>query len=563
MLELGERAGTSWPALMRGELLLVLPWVGLPCVCLGAAFPLAARLLQRGDGGAAAGSAYAINTLGTIAGSLATGFVLLPALGVNGVLALAAALCAAVALGSLALQVPRMAPAMATLALLAGAVALAWSTPAWDPVLMSLGTYRPNSAIHLRQGFDAAGATGDPAVVMAAAQKTLFYREGINASVLVASDLQDRGRWMRVGGKIDASTGDMLTQVMLGVLPAAMADSGARTLIVGHGSGFTAAAALATGAGKTDIAELEPAVVEGSRFFHQPGTDPLDDPRVTLHLEDARTRLAHGGGSYQLIISEPTNPWIAGVNNLFTVDFYKLVRKRLASDGVFCQWIQMYELSPETFRSMLASFLSVFPDAHLFCLWRQSDVLVIAAPPGRGLSYARLHGSAVLAQLQQARMSSPDEIADFYLGSGAAVRSFVQGSALDTDDRPFVEYQAPRDLIAIGRGTSDLDGRLAAAFGRPLQPAAGGPLDAWPAGTVLTARARAQILAADADGAMRIFAQLRAMGAGDIADAVDRGFRAQAAAQAAGTPKPCRIPARRSRSHRSHAPAMRSIRGRA
>src|SRR5262249_22267589 len=230
----------------------------------------------------------------------------------------------------------------------------------------------------------------------------------------------------------DAGTGDMLTQVLLGLIPAASADSGARALVVGHGSGVTAAAALAAGVGATDIVELEPAVIAGSRFFHGKGEDPLDDPRVTLHLEDARTALEHGAGRYGLVISEPSNPWIAGVNNLFTVDFYKRVRSRLDADGVFCQWVQLYELSPPTFRSLLASFLAVFPDAHLYCAWGAADALLVAAPPGQKLSLARLRAPQLAFQYERARLTGPEQIAAFYVASGPVLRAKAEGGELNT-----------------------------------------------------------------------------------------------------------------------------------
>src|SRR6185436_9744583 len=188
----------------------------------------------------------------------------------------------------------------------------------------------------------------------------------------------------------------------------------ARTLVVGHGSGVTAAAALAAGAGPTDIVELEPAVVAGSRFFHEAGKDPLDDPRVTLHMEDARTLLAHGAGEYGVVISEPSNPWIAGVNNLFTVDFYQRARARLREDGVFCQWLQLYELSPETFATLLRSFLDVFPQGQVFCVWRNVDLLLVAAPPGRRLDLERLTTPSARRMLDRARIPEPAMLAAYW-----------------------------------------------------------------------------------------------------------------------------------------------------
>ena len=516
MLDLGERTGSSWAGLLVGEAALVAPIILVPCVLLGAAFPLATRLLQRGAAGPTTGAAYAVNTLGTIAGSLATGFFLLPALGVQGVVLLASGL--AVLAGIVALLLPGATrpgamPRAVAVVLGAAAVLMGFAAPRWDPLLMSLGTYRPFSAQNLLRQARSAGETGDPTRKLAASQRVLYYHDGINASVLVVTNQEQSKLWMRVGGKVDAGTGDMLTQVLLGLIPAAMADSGARTLVVGHGSGVTAAAALAAGVGATDIVELEPAVVAGSRFFHEPNEDPLNDPRVTLHMEDARTQLAHGKGDYGVVISEPSNPWIAGVNNLFTVDFYKRVRMRLRPDGVFCQWLQLYELSPRTFQSLLASFLEVFPDAHLFTLPGATDALLVAAPPGRTLSLARLQAPGIRFQLERARLTSPEQIAAFYVASGAALRELAAGGELNTDERPFVEYQAPRDMIEVGRAYGSHHPGVTNRFALTVVPPLGGPLAGWPREAVLEWRARRLLASADAHEAQAVMTELRLAGA--------------------------------------------------
>ena len=520
MLTLGERMGTSWSGLLVAQLGLVVPVLGVPCLLLGAVFPLTTRLLQDGEGGPATGRAYALNTLGTIAGSLVTGFLLLPWLGIQGSVLLAAGLsCLA---GLMALLLPgtgRPAPGWlgGTVVALLAVVLAAVAAPRWDPMLMSLGTYRPFHARNLLESFQQAGGVGDPTRQVAAAQKVLFYREGVNASVLVATDLDGRRRWMRIGGKIDSGTGDMLTQVMLGLLPAAMADSGARTLIVGHGSGATAAAALAVGTGATEIVEMEPAVIEASRLFHEPGQDPLDDPRVKVHLEDARTRLMHGAGGYGLIISEPTNPWIAGVNSLFTVDFYRRVRAQLAPDGVFGQWIQIYELSPATFHTLLRSFLEVFPDAQFYCLWDALDVLLIAAPPGRELSLERLGSPAALEQVRRARLERPMQVAEFYVGPASSLAGRVASAPLNTDDRPIVEYRAPREVIEIGRDREGQRATVVSELPRLVDLPAGSPIASWPREEVLRTRAEARLEGADDAQAARVFEELRDAGSLELA----------------------------------------------
>jgi tetratricopeptide (TPR) repeat protein len=241
---------------------------------------------------------------------------------------------------------------------------------------------------------------------------------------------------------------------------------------------------------ETDVVELEPGVIAASRWFHAKGEDPLDDPRTHLVLGDARTHLLHAGGTYGLIVSEPSNPWIAGVNNLFTVDFYRRVRARLEPDGVFCQWLQLYELSPETFATLLGSFLDVFPQGQVFCVWRNVDLLLVAAPPGRSLDLARLETPAARRMLDRARIPEPAMIAAYWASSLDSLRSLTTNAPLNRDDRPVVEYRAPQDLVAVGRsqlmGHPGVVGRLPFVAAQPP-----GPLfAAWPAAGWYSARAR-------------------------------------------------------------------------
>jgi spermidine synthase len=461
------RAGTRWGALLLSEVGLVALLLLVPCAILGAAFPVATRLLQVRDGGHAAGVAYAVNTVGTIAGSLLAGFFAIPTWGVQGTHLAAMWLSLAIGLGALFLGrqrgtfwVKRVLPASVALAMV---VILAGLAPRWDPALMSNGIYRPAQALRIGQAARAGGGES-PVRQVSRYERVLYYREGLNGSVLVGSDPLGQNRWLSVGGKIDASTGDMETQVLLGLLPAALADSGAHALVIGLGSGTTASAVLAAGAGPTDVVELEPGVVEASRFFHAPGMNPLDDPRVTLILGDARTHLEHSGRRYGIIVSEPSNPWIAGVNNLFTVDFYRRVRDQLEPDGVFCQWLQVYELSPETFASLLGSFSDVFPDAYIFSIWRGFDLLLVAAPAKSRLALERLQSPAVARLLAEAKIRSPLEISAHYAGPLAAMAASLRAAPRNRDDRPIVEYRAPRDMVRVGGTTPNTDPRVIGAI---------------------------------------------------------------------------------------------------
>ena len=289
---LGWRSAGNWTLFYLGELGLVALVLALPCLAFGAIFPVATRLLQTRDGGHATGLAYAVNTAGTLTGSLLAGFMLIPALGVQGTHLSAAVASGVAGVAALWMAMQHGLPRGRALPWLLGAVAagalLTFTAPRWDPALMSAGVFRPAVAQRLAA---AVGAGRDPVRRYTRGERVLFYREGMNGSVYVASDSSGTSRWLKVGGKTDASTNDMLTQVLLGVLPGAIAPKGGRAAVIGLGSGVSVAAMLATGPGSIEVMEIEPAVVEASRFFDEPGHGPLDDPRVTLVVGDARTRL--------------------------------------------------------------------------------------------------------------------------------------------------------------------------------------------------------------------------------------------------------------------------------
>lgn len=525
MLELATRAGTNWGALFTGQIGLVAMLLLVPCALLGALFPVATRLLQRGHGGDAAGFAYAVNTAGTLAGSLAAGFVLVPTLGVQGTHVAALALSGAIAVGALLLGRSRGAIPVGELVLGLGAVALAgaiaWGAPAWNPTLMSAGAFRPVRANELQVISRAATAEGSVVERAVSDEHLLYYREGANASVLVGSDAAGQARWLKVGGKVDASTKDMETQVLLGLIPAATADSGARTLVIGLGSGYTAAAALAAGAGVTDVVELERGVAEASEYFHQADRNPLRDPRVRLTIGDARTLLEHTQERYGLIISEPSNPWLAGVNNLFTVDFYRRVRSRLEPDGVFCQWMQLYEISPETIRSMMASFLEVFPEGDVYAVWRAVDVVLVASPGGRKLSLDRLRGPEARRMLDAANIARPEDVASYWSGPLSALAPSARGAALNRDDLPLVEYRAPRDLVAVGRASLNGAPEVARLVPFEGRMPAGARFEDWPRESWYAARSRYLVALGDTTRARATIAGARADGFGPLADQLD------------------------------------------
>src|SRR5262245_31118669 len=423
----------------------------LPCLAFGALFPVGARLIA-GDGmpGArATGMAYAANTAGTLTGSLVAGFVLLPHWGVHATwvgTSLTSLLLGAAALATVRHAKPALVGGMA---LLFVALVLAnLLSPAWSKALFTLGSFTTAIFLNLdvTRGHDAIADLEH----MERNNKVLFYKEGLHAVVSVHEVPGDPPfLGLRVNGKPDASTGrDMATQVFLGHIPMLWAPPAAEVCVIGQGSGVTTRAALEHGPRHVTVVELEPAVLEASHFFDAYSDSVLSDPRVEVVLEDGRQHLQHSGRVYDAIISEPSNPWVAGTNNLFTVDFYRRVHAALRPRGVFCQWIQAYEISPPALGSLFRSFAQVFPEGEVFLV--NTDFIVVAPSPGEKVPVSKLmiedeHGP-VPTFLRRYQLQWNGAVAGSHLGSVRALIDQFPEAPLNTDDKPYVEYRAPIDL---------------------------------------------------------------------------------------------------------------------
>ena len=457
---------------------LILASFMLPaCLAFGAIFPIATRLSAfPGDTPAhTTGRAYGWNTVGTILGTLVTGFLLVHVLGMRGTLLGVAG--GALVIGLVAwFAAPRtarrksaipegipIAPFAVPALVLAGFAVLLAFSPAWNRGLLALGVFRPlvaTEAEHATTPAEARVAMRD----RLSREEMLMFAEGRQGTVTVhRSRMPPYLYSIRFNGKTDASTGlDMRTQILAGQLPSMWSPDSARIAIVGYGSGVTVGSAMTHPFRAADVVEIEPAVYRADQFFREFNHGALSDPRLTAHVDDGRMFLAHAAKPYDVIMSEPSNPWLAGVNNLFTVDFYRLARQHLTPGGVFCQWIQFYEMSDVTVSSLLRSLHEVFPEAQVFLCGR--DLLFVATKDGRPLDMARvaerMARPQVAADLARADIKTPADLVAYHQGALADIVKRLPPAPLNRDDRPFVEYRAPIDLYVVEPALSPFSEQL-------------------------------------------------------------------------------------------------------
>jgi spermidine synthase len=442
---LGLFGQTSGWALIAGLLVLG------PSILAGVQFPLLVGLLGSGsrDAGQHVGYAYAANTLGAIAGSLAGGFVLLPWLTALGAWRAVFLLTLLLSLGAAVLgarSTSRWAwPVMAVLWVSAGALMFIPTGPtaAWRHKPIGYGRVEalPKSINGLRGWLHASR------------WKIAHEFEGREASV--AAVCSDDGYCLYVNGKSDGSAfGDADTQVMQGLVPALLHPAPHHAFIVGLGTGTTAGwVADVPGMQQVDVVELEPAMATLARDYFAPvNRQVLNKANVHLIPGDAREALLAAGRSYDLIISEPSNPYRAGVSTLFTQEFYAAAKARLNAGGLFAQWVQGYEVDAQAIRQVYATLTAVFPHVETW-ISGPNDLLFIGhlTPPSYTLEQLRTRIAQPLYAEALKRVwltSSVEGLLAHHLATPDFARSLLQATPahINTDDRNLLEYGFARAL---------------------------------------------------------------------------------------------------------------------
>ena len=463
ILERLARSAEPFGQLVIRESLMVAVLVAPVALCLGAAYPLALMLVASGrdDVARRLGTAYAINTLASVAGSLGAGFLAIPFLGLSNTLRLGSALCLAASV------VVSLAGRLGTAARLAGAVpavaavVLVIAAPPWDRELLASGGYKYAARVPKDVNLSTALKAG----------QLLHYREGPTGIVSVKQLTGDRS--LAIDGKVDASTsGDMLTQKALAHLPLLLHEDPDTVCIIGLGSGVTLASALVHPVESVDVVEISPEVVEASRYFAQENRGALDDPRSRLIVGDGRAHLAWSTRQYDVIISEPSNPWMAGVAALFTREFFMAVRERLAPRGIICQWAHTYDISDADLRSIVATFRSVFPEGSMW-LVGDGDLLLVGSlePIEPRLSNIETgwRRAAVAEDLGDVSVTEPFGLWSLYVGGPGELAVYGAAAVQQTDDRMALEFSGPSAINAPVSSSNVLtierllDGRVAPA----------------------------------------------------------------------------------------------------
>jgi spermidine synthase len=434
--------GSVW-AIEIGKFILCSFIMFFPTFFMGAMFTCFIHMYRRSDDiGNEVGNAYFSNTIGTILGAALTGFVFIPLVGIQKIILAGAAIN--VLIGLLSFVSCRSHFRQKQLTAMGGLLILVVvSSLLIDPWNITIMTGQ--AAIQPQRGI---GLSKRNLFSTLNKRHLLYYKEGASTTVSVQKIKDDIS--LSINGKVDASVGDAFTQLFVGHLPMLLHTQARKVLVIGLGSGMTAAAVASYPVRKIDVVELEEAVVEGSYFFTKLNRNVLKDKRVHLIINDGRNQVRASPETYDVIISEPSNPWIAGVANLFTREFYETLAARLAPQGIACQWIHLYALNTDDLRMVINTFSQTFP--HM-SLWTSSgsDVMLVGSE----------HEITIDFNFIQEQFKQPEIRDDFqlvgirhaegffsnYWLNDSALRQIAQGAAMNTDNLPLLEFSAPLSLF--------------------------------------------------------------------------------------------------------------------
>ncbi|MFH2064439.1 MAG: fused MFS/spermidine synthase [Pseudomonadota bacterium] len=468
----------SFALLQMSKIIALMAFMFIPTFCLGATFPLVGKICTRSleNTGRSIGFAYAVNTIGAVLGSFCAGFVLIPLMGKENSISLVAAIQLATFLLIAVHMIRKDRSSFIRWAPLFGLVVigliLAYQFPHWDRKMLSKGKYHRFDDIQKREiGWMEALVNGTEIFSKTEPYELVYFGDGIGGFTTVLKSNPDAiGETtysLLNSGKADASSHrkDMFTQTMLAHFAMLFHPHPENVLVLGLASGITAGEALLYPSVKQlDGIEINKQVVAGSDFFIPWNYDVLHNPRTELIIQDGRAHLALTDRRYDVIISEPSNPWMAGLATLFTHEFMELAKNRLKENGIYVQWIHSYQMDWPTFSLVGRTFAGVFPNSMLVTTDPQGalgpDYLLVGFQGDM-----QLDPRVALANLPHAMKSKNMKLVNHLLFYHMIVSEdlprLFQDGPINTDNNSLLEFSAPK-LIHFDPGLSRINKELRA-----------------------------------------------------------------------------------------------------
>lgn len=469
---LAQKYQKEWNKFLFAQIGLATLVMFLPTFFSGMVFPLVTKIYAQRvhTVGKRVGEIYSINSLGSICGSFLTGFVFIPLLSIHWTILLGIIISLSLGRKLLTLDLVNIRPDRSKPLLYKGLINVSYGIilvtilifqPGWNRDLMASGVF-----VYYVQKFYPDKQKFLEQVTGKGQRELLFYKEGLSTVVSVEKAPSANAIYLKNNGKgeggvpIDPTVihggGDMVTQVLLSELPLLLHNGRPENLLViGFGTGTTAGSALRSPeVQKVTIAELESAVLEAAPYFRPENGEPLSKAnlqsgRVQPVVADGRNYLLTTDEQFDIIISQPAEPWISG--NLFTQEFWQLGRDHLKPQGLFCQWIQLYSIDIENLGILLKTFSTVFPETFIFRPGSAGELLLIGSREPLKLDIAKIerrlaNHAEQKKDLDRIGLPSAVDIVGQLLLVPEDVKRFTQYYPVNTDDNMLIEYGTPKTI---------------------------------------------------------------------------------------------------------------------
>ncbi|MBA7467299.1 Polyamine aminopropyltransferase [subsurface metagenome] len=448
-LKIFKAIGQNFVGFQFFQFLLAFGVMLVPTTLFGVTIPLACKIYSNSRQkalGTSVGNVYAANTIGAILGSILAGFVFIHLIGLQKTITIVAMINIglAILLFNFGLKDKKWVRGLITCFVIFFTIPYVLSLPQWDKKIIASGIYQ-YAPDYLRESSLNPQKEGEIWKRRMEGKEMLFYKEGTHFTVAVQRH-QSGVIGLSIDGKTDASNnfqGDMITQLLSAHLPLLLHPNPEDVLVIGLASGVTLGAVTRwEDVKEIDCVEIEPVMIEASHYFDEWNNKSLEDKRVKIIINDARNYLLTTKKKYDIIISEPSNPWITGCAPLFTKEHFELVKSRLKPDGIYCRWVQIYNMRPQDYKVIINTLSSAFPDLSI---WNASggDTLILAIPEKLSIDYQKLKEKFIIAKpdLEKIYLNEPIDL----LAKFSMIPNFNK-TKLNTDNFPLIEFSAARNL---------------------------------------------------------------------------------------------------------------------